>query len=69
MVPHITGYDDPDDSVERILSPNTRKWELRLHVAGPGFVRIEVLLDEAPIGMLRLPDMEHVKWLRERIQK
>ena len=66
---HITGYDEPEGYEEQVPSPHMRKWELRLHAQGPGFVRLEVLLDEAPIGMLRVPDMTHVQWLRERIQQ
>jgi hypothetical protein len=68
-VKHTTGYDGVEDLEVKEISPHLRKWVLRTHAVGPGFHRLEVLMDDQPIGMLRLPDNAHVQWLREKLQE
>ena len=68
-----TGYEGPDakKEAEKIPAPETRTWKVLFEKIGhseEGIVFVTIELDGLVIGMLRLPNNEHVKWLRERIQ-
>ncbi len=68
-----TGYAGPapKKELENVPDPEDRKWMVLFEPVahneeGIAFVRIE--LDGETIGMLRLPNNEHVVWLKGRIQ-
>lgn len=70
-----SGSQKKEDSETRTPSPSTRSWKLVLDRSMEGglfpddntvYVRVEA--DGEVLGFLRLPDLEHVKFLRHRIQ-
>ena len=66
-----TGYDGPtSEEDEKEKSPEDRTWRV-IHnrkILSDDAIYGIVELDGESIGMIRLPDMEHLGWLRERIQ-
>ena len=68
-----TGYEGPNAKKElkKIPPPESREWRVNFENVGhseEGVVYVSVALDGEVIGMLRLPDNEHVIWIKERIQ-
>lgn len=71
-----SGYDGnsgKDASETPIPSPSSRIWKVELDHKNNSsekdvvFARVEV--DREVVGFLRLPNAEHLTWLRERLQE
>ena len=66
----MSGYDGPHEAEEKCPSPNTRRWEVVFNDSLRGdeeYVYVRVEIDGEGIGLLRLPDNEHVRFVRERL--
>jgi len=68
------GYDGPTpEDEEKVKPPEECKWEVRLDsvasaVEGESHYAT-ILVDDEPLGSMRLPSPDYVRWLRERIQE
>ncbi len=72
-IPVSTGYEDPPPEESKIPPPEEVKWLVQIALVGESveekdivFVTVEV--DGESLGLLRLPNGEYLRWLRERIQ-
>lgn len=62
-----TGYEGKKEDEQKIPAPSSRKWRVELEEVGRGdhqdvYARLEI--DGKPHGLLRLPDMKHLAYLR-----
>lgn len=66
-----TGYGDGDRGEKPPPPPpSERKWEVvrpKEHYSEKDVV--QVLLDGYPIGLLYLPDEEHIEWMRKKLNE
>lgn len=71
MTSGYDGKDGKENSKTSTPSPNTRDWKLELdhkNQSSEEEVTFAVLkLDGEAVGFLRLPNLEHLKWLREKL--
>lgn len=66
-------YIDKDDEPEKVKTPGDCKWKIQIkNVARsdeyPDTVFAQVEIDGDVVGMVRLPNAEYLRWLRERVQ-
>lgn len=69
-----SGYDGPENphaEKNTIPSPQSRVWEVELEqvgqMVGGEVVYARIVVDGETLGALRLPNNEHLRWLRERL--
>ena len=70
---NTTGYEGPTkEEEEEFPSPEDREWkifpELNIGESLDGTIILGIELDGERIGMIRVPNNEHIIWLKERIQ-
>jgi len=68
-----SGYEGPNPKNEpkKLPPPESREWKVRVESIGHSedesvFARVD--LDGECIGMIRMPNNEHLRWFRERVQ-
>ncbi len=76
MTPSTSGYQGPDYMEEKKKTPQPEECEWTVEVLkiadnsdeNPDVVYAAIHVDGQVIGSVRLPDVEYLRWLRERIQ-
>ena len=65
-----TGYDGPKgEAPEPLPSPDSRSWTVETVPSDSGEAsNLSILIDGVNVGFIRLPDNEHVRWFRDRVQ-
>jgi len=66
------GYDGESLEDQKVKPPEDCEWEVRYLYVGqseedPSSFAV-ITLDGEPIGSVRVPNSEYIRWLRERIQ-
>jgi hypothetical protein len=60
-----TGYEGPGPSSGP--GPGEQTWEVEEVLIGGSGKYVVILLDKNPIGGLRLPSEDHIKWVKEKL--
>jgi len=70
VTPITTGYEGSDPDPKDLLSPSDSSWSIELDtkISSESF-HGTIFLNGEPIGMVRVPTMEHLGWLREKFQQ